>query len=283
MTGYVRPELLVETGWLAEHLEDPTVRVVDTRWTGYRMEASGRELYHRAHIPGAAYVDWSTELADPDAPVRGQLAPADRFAQLMGRLGIDNDTTVIAYDDASGPFATRLWWALKYYGHDRVHVLNGGITKWQAEGQAVSSGCAYHGARTYRAVARPELRAEAETVLSALGRDDVMILDARPEDQFRGREKGGAIRAGHIPGAINVPVSANFASDLPTFRSPDELRDLYARVGVDRARLVITTCNAGVASAGTLFALNLLGFDNVTLYDGSWSEWGNDPRLPIEH
>lgn len=282
MSDYVRPELLVSADWLAAHLDDPNVRVVDLRWTPYPLGPSGRELYLRSHIPGAVYVDWSLDLTDLASPIRGKLADAGRFANLMSRLGIDNETHVVAYDDASGPFATRLWWALSYYGHTQVQVLDGGLTGWIRENREVASGTAYHGARIYRANPRPELRADLATVRAALDRGDATIVDVRPAAQYHGLDSGGALRGGHIPGAINVPIAANYRPDEPTFRSGAELRALYETAGVSPDRRVITTCNAGVGSAGALFALNLIGYDNVSLYDGSWCEWGNDPDLPVE-
>ena len=285
---------LAHTEWLAEHLDDPDLRVVDIR--GYvkkrdlgngRQEAeylAARDEYEEAHVPGAVYVDWTRDITDPDDPVPAQVAPPDRFAALMGSLGIGDGTHVVVYDHAGGQFATRLWWALTYYGHDRVSVLDGGWKKWTAEGRPITAEVPDPAAATFTPRPRPGLRAEAGEVLAASRSGNAFILDARDEGQYTGAVARGEGRAGRVPGAEHLHADTLLDPKSGTFRSGRELDEKLREAGVpeDRDEPVVAYCNGGVAATVPLFALHRLGYRDLANYDGSWNEWGTREDLPIE-
>ena len=285
---------LAQTEWLAEHLDDPTLRIVDIR--GYvkkrdlgngRQEADylpARDEYDEAHLPGAVYVDWTRDIADPDDTVPVQIAPPDRFAALMGSLGIGDGTHVVVYDHAGGQFATRLWWALTYYGHDRVSVLDGGWRKWTAEGRPTTAEVPDPHPAPFDPRPRPGLRAEAEEVLAASRGGSAFILDARDEGQYAGAVARGEGRAGRVPGAEHLHADTLLDPKSGTFRSYRDLHVKLREAGVpeDRDEPIVAYCNGGVAATVPLFALHRLGYRNLANYDGSWNEWGIREDLPVE-
>jgi thiosulfate/3-mercaptopyruvate sulfurtransferase len=284
--------MLVATEWLAVHLDDEEVAIVDMRWRG---DGSARALYEEAHVPRASYLDWSTDIVDPDAPVAFMLAPPDRFAKAMEGRGIGDHTTVVAYADqmGSGPF--RLWWGCRVYGHDNVHVLDGGFDAWMREGRPVSKEPPVTRSATWTPRSTRRYVARAEDVQYADGRADVVVLDSRPPEQFRGEavwfEKGpipadedgvartprGDIRAGRIPGAINLPASELYRPDF-RLKSPEEIRAAASGVGLTPGCSAIAYCGVGLSAAALVFGLHVAGFEDATLYDASWEEWGRDPH-----
>jgi thiosulfate/3-mercaptopyruvate sulfurtransferase len=284
---------LVDTEWLQDHLEDPDVRVVDIRGYVKKIDLGGgrqsaeylpaREEYDGAHVPGAVYVDWTRDITDPDNPVPAQVAPPDRFAGLMGSLGIGDGTHAVVYDHAGGQFATRLWWALTYHGHDRVFVLDGGWNKWTAEGRPTTTEVPNPAPATFTPKTRPGWRREAEEVLSASRTGEALVLDARDEGQYTGAVTRGEGRAGHVPGARHLHADGLFGPD-GTFLSEEDLEEKLRETGVpeDREAPVVAYCNGGVAATVPLFALHRLGYHKLANYDGSWNEWGAREDLPAE-
>ena len=287
-----RHKFLVETSWLAEHVNDPHLRVVDMRGYVRTVEHDGiqdaeyvgaRAEYERGHIPGALYIDWSSDIIDPDDEVEAQVAPPERFAEVLGQLGIGDQHLVVAYDShPASQFATRLWWALNYYGHNQVVVLNGGFPKWQREQRSLETSIPAYAPVTFTPQVQPQLRATAQNVLALLGKEGVNLIDARDTGQYSGKIVRGAPRPGHIPGALNIPREELIDPATGTFRSNDELEHVFSKAGVAPEQHVVAYCNGGVAATSVLFSLAMLGYPNLTNYDGSWNEWGSRRDLPIE-
>lgn len=290
MSGYAHPEALASTAWLAERLGDPTVRVVDTRVEleatadGVVKTRSGRAAHARGHIPGAVFVDVMSDLADPADHTA--ILPPHQFDALMGKLGITQDSTVVVYDDRGGTWAARLWWALRYYGHDAVRLLDGGLGRWTAAGLAIECHAPAPravGPATFRSRIRPGLRASADDVARAIGHADFAIVDALPEIFFTGQARlYPTHRAGHVPTAHNVPAPANLDASTHTLLPAAELAQLWEPIGLAPPRRVITYCGGGVFGAFDLFVLHVMGHENAALYDASWMEWGADPHRPVE-
>ena len=242
-----------------------------------------REDYEHGHVPGAVFVDWTRDIVDPRDPVPVQVAQGPEFAATMGELGIGDDSLVIAYDDYDHAFASRLAWALRYHGHDAVRVLDGGWLRWIGDGRPTTRESPRPPPARFTSHPRPALRRTADQVMAALGRTDVVLIDARPAAQYVG-DASAARRSGHIPGAHNVPYAKLVDAQTGKFLPQVDLERAFGDAGIDVARLpreVIVYCNGGVTCTVPLNALRMLGRSDVAVYDGSWNEWGSDPRRPI--
>jgi thiosulfate/3-mercaptopyruvate sulfurtransferase len=277
-----RDAVLVSTDWLAANLDTPGLRVVDIRGKVLPPGSQPRYLpkredYEAAHVPGAVFVDWTRDIVDPLDPVPVQIAQPEAFAAKMGELGVGDDTLVVAYDDYDHIFAGRLAWALRYYGHDTVRVLDGGWSQWIAEGRATSRRPATHVPAAFTARPRAALRRTADEVARVLGKRDVLLVDARPPDQYEGAVSTAA-RSGHIPGARNVHYARLVDGKTGRFLPDAELERVFGEAGIDVANLppeIVVYCNGGVSCTVPLQAFQMLGRDDVAVYDGSWNEWGN--------
>jgi thiosulfate/3-mercaptopyruvate sulfurtransferase len=268
---YANPGLLIETDELAGLLGAPGVRIVDLR-------GDGEAAYQLGHIPGAIYLA-SQEMEDPRAKTEGYPIRPDKAVALFGGLGIDQDTTVIAYDDVGSQLAARLFFVLEYYGHTRTRVLNGGLTKWRREGRPLSRAVPAIEAKRFEPRTRREVLATAAEVKADLGKPEVCLIDARSPEEYAGQDVR-ARRGGHIPGATNVEWTRTLNPDQ-TFKSADALRAIFEAAGVRPDRQVVTYCQSGWRAAHDYFALRLLGYVRIKNYDGSWHEWGNDPDSPV--
>jgi thiosulfate/3-mercaptopyruvate sulfurtransferase len=271
-------DVLVETDWVEQHLDDDTIRIVEVD------ENPG--LYAEAHIPGAIGFDWKQDLQDQ---VKRDFLGPEAFGELFGSRGISNDHTIVLYGDRNNWFAAYTYWYLKYYGHDKVKLMNGPREKWIAEGRPTTTEVPDHGSATF--TARPgddAIRAKRDEVRQALENGNVLV-DVRSPQEFSGElvampgyENEGAQRGGHIPGAKSIPWAQAVRED-GTFKSADELRELYGGKGVLGGEPIVAYCRIGERSAHSWFVLHeLLGQGDVKNYDGSWTEWGNLVDVPIE-
>lgn len=284
--GFVRPEYLVETGWLADHLGDPDLRVFDCTVylipdppRIYRVE-SGRADYDAGHIPGSAFIDVPVELSDPDSPLKFMMPTPERFAAAAGAKGIGEGTRVVLYARTNIQWATRVWWMLRAVGFDAT-VLNGGFDKWAAEGRPVSTEPATYPPARLVPKPRSDLFCGKEEVLKAIGAGDTCIVNALRPDQHDGSAPLNYGRPGRIPDSVNVPGISLIDPATMAYRPPAELHRMFAEAGVlDRERTVIY-CGGGIAATNDAFVLTLLGRDNITVYDASMSEWAADPALPM--
>jgi thiosulfate/3-mercaptopyruvate sulfurtransferase len=271
-------DVLVESDWLAEHLDDPAIRIVEVD--------ENPQLYAEAHIPGAIGFDWQRDLQDQVR--RDFLGPQD-FGALFASRGVSDEHTIVLYGDRNNWFAAYTYWYLKYYGHDKVLLLNGPREKWIADGRPTTADVPSHPAASFTAQPGDDaIRARRDEVLAAIDAP-TKLVDVRSPAEFAGEiispagyEQEGAQRGGHIPGAASIPW-AQAVNDDGTFKSAQELRDLYGAKGVLNGEDIIAYCRIGERSAHTWFVLHeLLGRERVKNYDGSWTEWGNLVGVPVE-
>jgi thiosulfate/3-mercaptopyruvate sulfurtransferase len=278
-TGYVHPEVLVETSWVAEHLNDPSIRLIEAD--------EDVLLYEVGHLPGAIKLDWHVDVQDPlDRDFIDQAG----FEKLMSRWGVTNDTTIVLYGDRNNWYACYTFWLFSMFGHANMKIMNGGRTKWEAEGREMTKEIPHFEPTTYHAQPRDESnRAYREDVLSGLKEANRRLIDVRSPQEYTGElihmvnyPQEGAQRGGHVPTAKNIPWATAANAD-GTFKSAEELRQIYGGKDIQPNNDVVTYCRIGERSAHTWFVLTrLLGYPQVRNYDGSWTEWGNLVRAPIE-
>lgn len=278
MANYALPEYLVETEWVAAHLDDPTVRVVESD--------EDYLLYDTGHIPGSVKIDWFTTLQHP---VRRDFLTKAEFEKVCAENGIGNNTTVVFYGDKSNWFACYALWVFQYYGHANVKIMNGGRAKWEAENRPLTKEIPTYAAAAYSAQdPNPAIRAFRVNVFAQVEAQNPLV-DVRSPGEYRGEllhmpnyPQEGATRGGHIPGAKNIPW-ATATNSNGTFKSADELKAIYEGQGITPDKDIIAYCRIGERSSHTWFVLKyLLGYPNVKNYDGSWTEWGNLVDAPIE-
>jgi len=267
---------LVSTEWLARHLGQLDLVVVDSSWHMPSSGRNGREEYLASHIPGARFLDID-EVSDRNHPAPHMLPGAAAFAAAMKRLGVGGSDRIVVYDNSPTRTAARGWFMFRHFGAEQVGILDGGFQKWTAEGRPTESGEAAEREASFDANERDEVVSKQQ-LLSGIG---LPWVDARGKARFEGTESDprSGVAAGHAPGARNLPFGTLYRED-GTFRSPDEVRRLFADAGVDPAKSFVASCGSGVTANSLLFAAHLLGNDDTRLYDGSWSEWGADPATP---
>ena len=264
---------LVSTAWLADRVSDETVVVLDASW---HMPAAGRDAaaeYAEAHIPGAVFFDID-KVSDHASPLPHMLPPPSEFAVAARRLGISNASTIVVYDTVGLFSAARAWWTFRAMGHDAVHVLDGGLPRWIAEGRPLETGWRDPPHGDFKAHLRADLVRDLDQVTAALRDPGLQVLDARPPARFRGEapEPRPGLRSGHMPGAKNLPFTGLIEGDA--LAAAERLRSVFEAAGIDPAKPAITTCGSGVSAAVIALALARLGQDDAAVYDGSWAEWG---------
>lgn len=284
--GYARPEALVGTDWLEARLQDPKVRVLDGTFFLPVQNRNAREEYHDCRIPGAVLFDVD-EVCDPNTSLPHMLPSPELFADMVGAMGIDNDTHVVAYD-ASGitSAAVRVWWMFRVFGHDKVSVLDGGFPKWLREGRPVEEEAPppVFATRVFTPTFRPQLVVDLKTMRENVEGRTSQVVDARPLGRFKGEapEPRTVLKQGHIPGSLPMPFPLFSEKREGTLPDAPRLKTLFDETGVDLSRPLISLCGSGVTACLPALAAFVLGFENVAVYDGSWAEWGNVEDTPAE-
>jgi thiosulfate/3-mercaptopyruvate sulfurtransferase len=284
MVSYVMPfTTLISTAALALHLDDPAFAIIDCR---YKLDDAtwGEREHAGAHIPGAMYADLGRDLAGPRTGTNGRhpLPDPDVLARTFSRLGVASGVQVVAYDQENGMYASRLWWLLRWLGHDAVAVLDGGFAKWTAEGRATRSGAEPREAREFSASTRADMSVGVRQVASRVGTSEWQFVDARAPERYRGDAEPIDKTPGHIPGARNHFFQWNL-DEQGLFRTPEQLRArLKESLGDVSADRLVCYCGSGVTACHNLLALEHAGLKGATLYAGSWSEWSSDPTRPVE-
>ncbi len=278
---YANPDVLVSTQWVQEHLGDPSIRIVE-------VDYDPTSNYDVGHIPGAVLFDWKKDL---NHPVTRDILTKEQLEELFSRNGISNDTTIVLYGDYNNWFAAFAFWIFKYYGVEKVKIMDGGRKKWILENRPLTKEIPSYPRTVFKAKEPDEtIRVYLDYVNIARNMKDKVLIDVRSPKEFTGEilappeyPSEGAQRGGHIPGAINIPWALAVREEDGSFKSKKELEELYKSRGVVPEKEIITYCRIGERASHTWFVLKyLLGYSNVKLYDGSWSEWGNSVKLPIE-
>jgi len=267
---------LVSTDWLARHLGEPDLVVIDSSWFMPSMGRSGRAEYLAAHIPGAGFLDIDA-VSDRTNPAPHMLPSAAAFGAAMERLGVGSGDRIVVYDNSPTRTAARGWFMLRHFGADKVAILDGGFQKWLVEGRPTESGEPPQRDAKFEAAERDEVVTKQQ-LLAGTG---LPWVDARGRPRFEGSEADPrpGVAPGHAPGARNLPFGSLYRDDA-TFKPVDDLRRLFAEAGVDPKRPFVASCGSGVTANSLIFAAHLIGNDDTRLYDGSWSEWGSDPETP---
>ena len=273
---------LVTTDWLAAHLDDPDVKIIDASFKLPGVLPLPIDDYLAAHIPGAVFFDVDA-VSDHSVPLPHMYPDETQFARDIAALGISSSDTVVAYDSGGWVAAPRAWWMLLSFGHDRVKVLDGGLKKWQAEGRPTQSGQPRPGQGRFDAKLDPNFLRSKQQLVGNLDTQAEQVLDARPRPRFEGSaaEPRPGLRGGHIPGSRNIPYAELFDAKTGAMKPLDELRRIFSKAGVDLAKPIVTTCGSGVSAAVLTLALYRLGVRGTALYDGSWSEWGMPGGPPV--
>jgi thiosulfate/3-mercaptopyruvate sulfurtransferase len=273
---------VVSTEWLAKHLGEPDLRVIDGTWHMPHLKRDAHAEFLAAHIPGAVFFDID-RIADRATSLPHMLPAADEFAEAMGALGIATDDRVVVYDARGVVSAARVWWTFRVFGHDRVAVLDGGFRAWKAEGRPTASGEPAPTRRPFRAALRPELVRDLDAMRRNVATPVEQIVDARSRGRFDGTESEprAGLRGGHIPGSLNLPYETLYRPD-GTLLPPAALRSAFIDAGVDLGKPITTTCGSGITASVLALALHLVGRPEVAVYDGSWTEWGGRNDTQVE-
>ena len=287
-----RDTYLATTDWLAEHLGEPNLRVLECTvflrpredgQPGYAV-VPGRDEWAAGHIPGSGFADLHNDLSDKSSSLRFMMPPAEQFAEAMGRYGVGDDSEVVLYDRTGNMWAARIWWMLRAFGFDNARVLDGGWTKWLAEGRPTSADAPAYPAARFTARPRPQFIASKDDVLASMASGQACIVNALNAAQHRG-DVAPYGRPGHITGSVNVPAMGSDGIVDPAtqlYGSVDAIRARFEEAGARAGERIITYCGGGIAASSAAFAALMAGFEDVAVYDASLSEWAADPALPME-
>lgn len=288
----VRDQFLASTEWLADHLDDPALRILEctvflrpnqSGRTGY-VAVSGRDEWSKAHIPGSVFADLTEELSDRSHALRFMMPSAQQFKEMMERYGVGDRTSVVLYDRQANMWAARVWWMLRAFGFDNARVLDGGWTRWTAQGHAISNDPGSTPSATFTPSPRPNLIADREDVLAAMASGQTCIVNALNSAQHRG-DVAPYGRPGRISGSVNVPAMGSHGLVDPTtqlYPSIAEIRRRFEEAGAEPGQRLITYCGGGIAASSAAFAATMAGYEDVAVYDASLSEWAADPSLPMQ-